>query len=440
MDSVAITLPGSGMKYQFRVPARNLGEVLSPAAVPAPADSQTLVKRALTEPVGCVPLAEMIKPGQRLLIVVDDITRTTPTRELIPVLLDYLAELGCRAENITFGLALGAHRPMTEAEIEWKLGRDVARRFPVINTPAQHQDVFVDTQQSWAGVPIEVHRAVIEADIVIGVGSVVPHADVGWSGGAKIILPGMCSERTVNENHFLAAAFPENMLGRETTPIRENMEAVVELIGLDYILNVVMTPAGDITAVMGGHFVAAQRAAVRAARAIFSVPFKERYEIVVANAYPKDIDFWQSSMAVWAGELMVKPGGVIILNAPCREGVGPHPEFLWLMGLKAEEVIDAVNSGQLTDKSMAAEVLQMARMLQHMRLTLVTTGLNEVEVRDVGFGYFASLQEAVDAHLAEAGPEARIGVLTHGGYTYPIQISPNVPSDFDYANKEKASI
>lgn len=421
MDSVGVVLPGSGAEYQFRVPARNLGDVLSPAAAPTQADPQTLVRRALTEPIGCLPLAEKIKPAHKILIVVDDITRTTPTCEIIPVLLDYLAELGCQADNITFGLALGAHRPMTRAEIEWKLGRDVAQRFPVINTPAQHQEAFIDTKQSWAGVPIEVHQAVIEADIVIGVGSVVPHADVGWSGGAKIILPGMCSERTVNENHFLAATFPENLLGRETTPIRENMEAVVDLIGLDYILNVVMTPAGDIIAVMGGHFVAAQRAAVRAARAIFSVPFKERYDIVVANAYPKDIDLWQSSMAVWAGELMVKSGGIVILNAPCREGVGPHPEFLSLMGLKAQEIFDAVHRGQLTDKSMAAEVLQMIQMLQHMRLTIVTTGLNAAEVREVGFGYFDSLQEAVDAHLAEAGPEARVGVLTHGGYTYPVQ-------------------
>jgi nickel-dependent lactate racemase len=421
MDSVSIILPGSGVDYKFRVPAHNLGGVLSPAAVSTQADPQTLIRQALTEPIGCLPLVEMVKPEHKILIVVDDITRTTPTREIIPVLLNYLAELDCQTENITFGLALGAHRPMTNAEIEWKLGREVAQRFPVVNTPAQQQEAFIDTKQSWAGVPIEIHRAVIEADTVIGVGSVVPHADVGWSGGAKIILPGMCSERTVNENHFLAATFPENLLGRETTPIRENMEAVVNLIGLDYILNVVMTPAGDIIAVMGGHFVAAQRAAVRVARTIFSVPFKERYDIVVANAYPKDIDFWQSSMAVWAGELMVKPGGVVILNAPCREGVGPHPEFLSLMGLKAQEVFDAVHSGQLADKTMAAEVLQMAQLLQHMRLTIVTTGLSAAEVRDVGFGYFDSLQEAVNAHLAEAGPESRIGVLTHGGYTYPVQ-------------------
>lgn len=96
---------------------------------------------------------------------------------------------------------------------------------------------------------------------MIGIGSVVPHTDAGWLGGCKIILPGPCSEQTVIENHILCVSFPSNMLGQPSTAIRENMEGIVEKIGLDYVLNVAMTPYGDVVDVLGGHFVAAQREA-----------------------------------------------------------------------------------------------------------------------------------------------------------------------------------
>ena len=415
-----VTLPGFSREYELLVPRRNLGEVLSPAAVSAQFELSALVERALADPIGCSPLSETVSAGQSVLIVVDDITRTTPTDKIIPRLLEYLSTLGCREKDITLALALGTHRPMTDPEIEKKLGRDVARRFKVINTPAQEQDAFVDTGESWGGVPIEVHRAVIDADIVIGVGSVVPHADAGWSGGCKIILPGMCSERTVMENHFLAAFFPSNLLGREVTSIRENMEGVVEKIGLDYILNAVVTPYGDVIDVKGGHFVAAQRAAMRAARDIFSVPFSNRVDIAVSNAYPAEIDYWQASKGIWAGDLMVKPGGTVILNAPCPEGIGPHPEYMYWTGIEAQEIIDAVETGRLPDKTVAGGAVEIAHILEHIQLVIVSEGLSASEVKANGFAHFDSLQEAVDAHLAKADPDAKVGVITHGGYTYPI--------------------
>ena len=415
-----VTLPGSSREYEISIPKRNLGEILSPAAVPAQFELSALVERALADPIGCPPLSETVCAGQSILIVVDDITRATPTDKIVPHLLEYLSTLGCREEDIALALALGTHRPMTDPEIEVKLGRDVARRFKVINTPAQEQGAFVDTGESWGGVPIEVHRAVIDADIVIGVGSVVPHADAGWSGGCKIILPGMCSERTVMENHFLAAFFPSNLLGREVTSIRENMEGVVEKIGLDYILNVVMTPHGDVIDVKGGHFVAAQRAAMRAARDIFSVPFSNRVDIAVSNAYPAECDYWQASKGIWAGDLMVKPGGTVILNAPCPEGIGPHPEFMYWTGIDAQEIIDAVETGRLADKTVAGGAVEIAHILEHIQLIIVSEGLSASEVNANGFAHFASLQEAVDAHLAEADPDSKVGIITHGGYTYPI--------------------
>ncbi len=196
----------------------------------------------------------------------------------------------------------------------------------MINDPAHEGGAFVTTGEFFGGVPIEVHRAVLDSDLVIAIGSVVPHTEAGWSGGCKMILPGMCSERTVMANHRLAACYPGNALGQEATPVRQNMEEIVAGIGFDFSLNLVVTPYGGIVGAFGGHFVAAQRAAVHAARPIFSVPYRDRADIVIANAYPADIDFWQASKGIWAGELLVKAGGTVILHAACPEGIGPHPD------------------------------------------------------------------------------------------------------------------
>jgi nickel-dependent lactate racemase len=221
------------------------------------------------------------------------------------------------------------------------------------------------------------------------------------------------------ENHFLAVSFPGNLLGRELTSIRENMEGVVEKIGLDYILNVVMTPYGEVIDVMGGHFVAAQRAAVRAAQTIYSVPFSQRVDVVVSNAYPAEIDFWQASKGIWAGDLMVKPGGTLVLNAPCPEGLGMHPEYMYWSSCKPKEIIEAVRTGKLTDKNLAGGAVEVATILEHLKLAIVSEGITVDQVEACGFVSYPSLQAAIDDALRQAGPEAMVGVITHGGYTFP---------------------
>jgi len=421
MNEMVITMPGESGEHRFHLPETSLGEVLSPIPVSPHGELSHLVQRALYYPIGCSPLSDKAGPGSKVLVIVDDITRGTPTARIIPLLLEYLARIGCEERNIRFAIALGTHRAMTDEEVTQKLGPGISTRFEVINTPVQQKQAFVPTGESFQGVPIEVHHCVLEADVVVGIGSVVPHPDVGWSGGAKIIMPGMCSERTVMENHILAASFSQNMLGKSSTTVRQNMEGIVERIGLDFILNVVMMPNGEVVEVSGGHFVAAQRAAVEVAQEIFGVPFRDRADIVVANAYPGEIDLNQGAKAIWAGELMVKPGGVVILNAPCYEGVGPHPDLLDLMVRKPDDIVDGIRRGLVEDKNTAAGALLIARMLEHMRLAIVTSGLPIERVRGGPILFFSSLQNAVDRFLSDSTPECRVSVITHGAYTYPIQ-------------------
>jgi nickel-dependent lactate racemase len=420
MDKTTVKLQGTQGDHVFEIPSANLGEILSPLSIQARDSLPNLIRQALEHPVGSPPLREIVAPGRKILIVIDDMTRSTPIRQMAPLLLEYLLECGCAPDDITFAIALGTHRPMTPAEIAERLGAEIAGRYTVINTPAQTKGAFVDTGEDWGGVPIEVHRAVLEADIVIGVGSIVPHADAGWSGGCKIILPGMCSERTVMENHILAAHYSENMLGRVSTFIRENMEAIVERIGLDFILNAVMTPYEEVIDVKGGHFIQAQRAAVQAALPIYSVPFRQPADIVVSNVYPYEIDLWQGSKGIWAGEMMVKKGGVVILISPCYEGVGPHPDYIDLIDMLPDQILENIRLGLVKDKNVAGSAIQISRMLANFQLAIVSATLASGAISSARIALFSDLQTCVDHYLNGADPGCTVSVLTHSGYSYPI--------------------
>jgi nickel-dependent lactate racemase len=384
-----------------------------------PLDDQ--LRRALVEPVGCSPLSDRLQPGMRVLIVVDDVTRRTPVNRVLPILLEHLSDLGCRDGDIRLALALGTHRRMTSDEIRAKLGEGMLDRFHVANNSACESEFYVDAGESVGGVPLEVHRDVLGSDVVIGIGSVIPHMNAGWSGGAKVMLPGMSGERTIMENHMLAASFSENMLGLVMTEVRENMEAVAERVGLDYIINAVMSPDDEVVGMVGGHFVDAQRAAVEIARHVYCPPCRTRADVVVVNSFPAEIDFAQGIKGIWAGDRAVKPGGIVILNAPCREGLGSHTESIALLSRTREEILAGVKDGRTHDKIMAANVVQIARMLGHMRLAIVSEGLGLEADWCSPVAFFSSLQHAVDEAMALLGGDSKVSVITHGGYLCPIR-------------------
>ena len=416
---VTVELPGACGSYRLQVPAANLSEVLRPPTYIGKQPLEQFVTRALADPIDSPPLAQLVHPGSHALIVVDDITRPTPTARIAPLVLDCLLKAGCRPSDITFAIALGTHRRMHADEVVVKLGPDIPRRFPVVNIPAQQRDAFVDTGESWGGVPIEVNRAVAEADLVVGIGNVVPHADAGWSGGCKIILPGMCSERTVMENHVLAMTETTNLLGQDETPIRRNMEGVVAKIGLHFVVNLAVTPEGEVVGVFGGHFISAQRAAVRAARPLYTTPYRERPDIVVSNAYPAEIDLWQASKGIWAGELFVQPGGLVILAAPCPEGIGPHPDYLDALQTDPDVMAAAVAAGKVADRTVVGGSVPIGHFLRRMRLVIASPGLESEAFGTGPIRHCPDVQMALDEALG-AAPGARVGVITHGGYQLPV--------------------
>ncbi len=397
-------------------------EVLRPNPVALPADEGALIEEALDNTIGSPPLEEIAGPGTRVALLCDDISRTTPTDRILPRVVARLNRAGVADSQIQMVMALGSHRPMTEAEIERKVGKDLRRRIRVVNSEFRDRSLMVRLPGLPGGPEIWLDRRAVEADIRVGLGGVLPHPAAGWSGGGKIVFPGVAGEETVAAFHLMHGRTPQNMFGSEESRVRLAMESwVAERVGLEFIVNVAFTPDGRIYRAAAGHFVGAHRRAVAAAREIFCVPTGRRAEIVVTTSHPADADLWQAGKGLLAADLAALPGGTAILVAPCPEGVGPHPHYLdYLSEAGPEELLarsERTPASELLPLSVAAASLRVRARLD---VSLVSDGLTPQQARRARMRPFPSAQAALDAALDRHGRSARLTVITHGAETIPV--------------------
>lgn len=415
-----IDLPYGRRLLPIEIPDDYLGEVVAPPRIDTVVDPSAAIAAALASPIGCLRLAKMVQPKQKAVVIIDDITRETPTRMMLPPVLEELAGAGVENENISIVIALGTHRPMTQAEIDKKIGPMIARDYRIVNVSARDAREMVYVGTSSLGIPACVNRFVAEADIRVGIGMIAPHLDAGFGGGAKIILPGVCSEETVAAFHAQMANINTNQLGVEEAALRLDLEKFVrECVKLDFILNAILDSNGALYRCVAGDSIKAHRAGVRFALKAYGVTVKRRYPLVIVNAYPHWIDLWQTTKALASGELLTEKGGMLLLVADCPEGYGAHPLFAEYIGKDLDALLQQFNGGQMKDQAAAAEAVAVCRMKRQIRIGLVSSGFSANEVRRMGFSHYRSVEEAI-GHALQNMPEKKIGVITHGGTTIPL--------------------
>lgn len=192
-------------------------------------------------------------------MIVDDMTRSTPVSQILPLVLEDLAGAKVRSNQIVIVIALGSHRVMTNGEISERLGEQIIRNYRVLNSCFCQPNHLVNLGPTEDGRRVLIDEEVAAADFKIGIGSIVPHGATGWSGGAKIIFPGGAGEETVMQFHFLHGLREENMTGREECPVRLRLESWVEKVGLDFIINAILTPDDQVYRIVAGHYRDAHR-------------------------------------------------------------------------------------------------------------------------------------------------------------------------------------
>lgn len=382
-----------------------------------------IVAEGLGNPVGSPPLRELVGRGKRVLLLSDDNTRNTPVREILPGLLAELAAGGLRDADLTLMVALGTHRPMTPEELELKFGPGVGERFRVLQHRFDRPEELVDLGRTPLGTEIQVNRAVVEADVVIGLGQTVPHRVAGFSGGSKIVQPGVCGSVTTGQTHWLSAAYwGEEILGKADNPVRREMDEVGLRCGLRAIVNAVLDGAGRLAHLVCGDPVAAHRRACELSREIFGVRIPRKAPIVITDSHPADLELWQGAKGYYSAELAVADGGVVVLETPCPEGVAvSHPDVARYGYRPYAEVKELVERGELRNLTVAAHLVHVGRLVREKgRGILVSPGISREETERLGLLWAPDLPEAYQMAQAVAGASADVLVLRNGGDILPV--------------------
>ncbi|MHB0859168.1 MAG: nickel-dependent lactate racemase family protein [Anaerolineae bacterium] len=416
-----IEIPYGSDRIAFEVPAANLLGVFAPRKLPIVRGVAEETARALVEPIGGPSLVELARGKRRVLIIADDNTRPTPTDVILPVMLNALNTAGVPDEAIEVLIALGTHRPMTEDEIGIKFGAEVVRRVRVINHDAFDPAVLADVGETPSGVPVQVNRKLVEADLVLGVGSIFPHHNPGFSGGAKIIQPGVCGERTTGDVHMLAVRREHTLLGVMENEVRAEMEAIADRAGLRAILNTVLDGEGQVVGAVYGDVKAAFRKGVELSRLVHGVEVPRLADIVIAGSHPCDLEFWQAHKTVYPGAACARQGGTVIVVTPCPEGVAvTHADLTRYAYRSKDEIDDAVRAGEIADPTAASLAMAVANARERVSLRMVSDGLSPADARGLGATWFPSVQAALADALEEYGQEATISVLPCAPETLPL--------------------
>jgi len=396
---------------------------IQPLYLPPKSTPTVLVERALASPFGASPLADSIHPQDHICILVDDITRPTPHKVLLPPLLRAIGNCGVPDDHITFLIALGTHRPMSREEMEHHLGSEITSRFHVLNHEYDNPDALFLAGETPTGIPIYVNRLIQEADFSIGVSSVVPHAQVGWGGGGKIVLPGICGAETVGAMHTLAASLPgyPRLAGQVETPVRLLIEEIARKAGLSFIVNAIFNARYQLIDVVAGDPVLAHRAGVERAKEIFLRPIPEPADIVVVDAHPADLEYWQGLKPLTLGHLAVKQGGILILQGRFPEGISQtHRELYRYARCSKKEFEQVLQEGAIEDGAAIGALYQHILVREYCTVFCVSPGLSDKDCEALGFERFLTVEEALKEAENRTSKQATVGYIAEGGETVPI--------------------
>jgi len=334
---VRIAIEYGRRQVELAIPRSRLRGVVEPRAVEAVADAEAAAERALKRPVAAPPLASVLEGAKTALILVPDYTRPSPRPTLLPMLRE------CERQDVTptVCIAIGRHRAMTDAEIARHLGRDVLRRCRVVQHDPFDRDAHEHLGRTSRGTEILVNRLVLEHDRVLGTGIIEPSYLAGFSGGRKLLMPGVAYHEAIDQNHFLLTD-PATRIGRlRGNPLSEDAEEFARACPYHFICYAIAGPSDEAVAVVAGDPYASHEAACRRAGRIYRVKAKPA-PIVIASAggHPYDCDLVQSKKAIIPAAELVERNGAIILLGASAEGLGAEKTFIeWLRTRTPAEVV-----------------------------------------------------------------------------------------------------
>ena len=388
-------------------------------AVPLP-DPVAELERVLAAPLGTAPLAELARGRKSACILICDITRPVPNELMLTPLLRMLETAGIAREAITILVATGLHRPNEGAELVELVGPTIAANYRCENHFGKRRDEHTYLGESPRGVPIWIDSRYVDADLKITVGLIEPHFMAGFSGGRKLICPGIAALETVKAWHsprFLE--HPNAQSGTlEGNPVHEENTWIARHVGCDFIVNTVIDAKRRPLYFVAGDMIEAFEAGVGFVRGVVVDRLEKEADVVVTSGagYPLDTTFYQAVKGMVGAMACVKPGGTIIVAASLSEGIG-SPEFTRLFDENAslEGFVDRITN---TDYFVMDQwqLEELAKVRRKAKVKVVSDGLPPATLARLFVESAPTVEAAVADSLAEYGPAATLAVIPKGPY------------------------
>lgn len=374
------------------------------------------VKRSLKNPIGTKRLKEIVKPGEKIVIVTSDITRPMPSQIVLPPVMEELSKAGIPQEDITVVLALGSHRKHSEEEKKLLVGDDIYKS--TIEIIDSDMDRCVNLGMCKNGTPVDIFEPVAKADRIICMGNIEYHYFAGYSGGAKALMPGVSSYEAIQANHanmVKKEAYAGNL---DTNPVRQDIDETGHYINIDFIVNVVLNNKKEIVKAVSGHYIDAHREGCKLLDKMYGVRIEKKADIAIVSpgGFPKDINIYQAQKALDNAKHAVGERGIIILVASAREGFGERTFEDWMLNKKPKEMLTEIQENFKLGGHKAAAI---AMVLEKMKIFMVSD-LEDELVRKINFSPYPTIQDALNAAIKQLGEDAQVLILPDAGSTLPI--------------------
>ena len=396
--------------------------VIQPAFRPALADPQAALTAALRKPLRRPPLRDIVRPGMKIAISVCDITRAQPRREMLEALFAEMPEVA--PDDVTILIATGTHRVNTPVEHEQMLGPDIARRYRIVNHDSRDASTLVHVGTTTTGVPVSLNRLWMAADIRLTTGFVEPHFFAGFSGGPKMVAPGLAALETVLVLHDAARiGHPNATWGvTEGNPIHDDVREIARMVRVDFAVDVTLNPEQKITEVFAGDLLTEHRAACEAAKRDAMRAVDAPFDVVLTSnsGFPLDQNLYQAVKGMSAAAKVVKSGGTIVCAAECRDGLPSHGSYGTVLASQPspEKLLAMITAPGYSAPDQWQVQLQ-AQLQLKANVMVKTSGLSAAAVRAAHFEPVDDVAAAVSSAMRHAGPDATLCVLPHGPQTIP---------------------
>ena len=407
---------GKDETFEMDIDDKQLIGVYKPNPV-SKIDYNKAIDEALLQPLGKESFEHFIDTDERIVFIVNDGTRPTPTRKVLARIYSKIKE-----KDIYFIVATGCHRAPTQEEWHFILGKEIYEDLHAKNRLWSHDsrnDEMVYLGISSNGTQMYLNKIVADAKKVCAIGSIEPHYFAGYTGGRKAFLPGVAAYDTIQQNHLLALDPNAQALILKGNPVHEDMMDAMSVLGhIDvFAIMTVLDSDHDICAVRAGDLSDSFYAGIDKADEVFCVNIPQKADIVISVApYPMDIDLYQSQKALDNGKLALNENGILIMVAKCRTGIGEEGFFkLMSSATSAQAVLDKIKCGYKLGYHKAAKMAEINLWAQ----SWAVSELSDEQMRAVHLKPYHDLNKALDDAISEKGKDATIIVLPFGSMTVP---------------------